>query len=69
MGKYLLYISWAYGFAGVALLSLVVITWRDLARQHRLLGELEAKGLRRRRPAAPAAPIASVDASKVGSKS
>jgi len=54
MNTYLLYISSAYGFAGVALVALVVATWRDLARQHRLLGELEAKGLRRRRPAEPA---------------
>lgn len=66
MGNYQLFIAWAYGFAGVALLLLVVITWRDLARQHRLLGELEAKGLRRRRPAEP---VAAVDASDVGLKS
>ena len=53
MSVHQIFVAWAYGIAAFALVGLVVATWRDLRRQHRLLDALEAKGLRRRRPADP----------------
>jgi heme exporter protein CcmD len=54
MGEYAAFIWSAYAIAAVVIAALTFHIWRDMRRQHALLGELEARGAPRRRPAVAA---------------